>query len=426
MDAPAAVARLGRLLGGRRPRLRPPGLRLGRASSGAGGQPSNESPWQQRTRILPADRSHEFGLYPGLSLAQLRARRRRPRRATMLLRDFIDDSLYNPAYGYFARQALILDPGPPFDFARMRDGLDFEAELGRRYAAFEAALDRDHGPDPARQLWHTPSELFRPHYGEAIARYLVSNYRLTTYPYADLLIYEMGAGRGSLMLNILDHIRRIDAHVYARTRYHLIEISAELAAVQRRSLQATAHADRVELIQGSVLDWKQYVSSPCFFLAFEVFDNLAHDAIRYDLATEEPLQGHVLVDASGDLYEFYARHLDPLAARFFRVRHAATAGRYPKPYPSHPLLRYLAAHRPLAPNLSDPEFIPTRLMQFFDVLEKYFPAHRLIASDFSSLPEAIRGVNAPVVQTRYEGKTVTVTTPLVSVLCKLWLPRPRP
>lgn len=328
------------------------------------------------------------------------------------------DSLYNPSYGYFSKQAVIFSPGEPFNFNLMRDELEFQSELGQRYTEFEDLLDEKEGENPTRQLWHTPTEIFRPYYGEAIARYLIANYRLTTYPYHDLLIYEMGAGRGTLMLNILDYIREVDPLVYARTKFNIIEISPSLAALQKHHLLSSAesrgHVDKVEIINRSIFDWDQYVPSPCFFLAMEVFDNFAHDGIRYDVSTEEPLQGHVLIDGDGDFYEFYVHELDPIAARFFRVRHAATGGNYPKPYPSNAVLRYLSTKMPFAANLSDPEFIPTRLMQFFDVLEKYFPAHRLVTSDFDSLPQAVKGLNAPVVQTRYQRKMVPVTTPLVS------------
>lgn len=302
----------------------------------------------------------------------------------------------------------------------MRDEIEFQAHLGRRYTEFEDLLDDAEGENPSRQLWHTPTELFCPYYGEAVARYLVSNYRLTTYPYDDLTIYEMGAGRGTLMLNVLDFIRAVDPQVYARTKYNIIEISPSLAKLQGHHLLSTAesrgHADKVQIINKSVFEWDQYEPSPCFFLAMEVFDNFAHDGIRYDVNSEEPLQGHVLIDGDGDFYEFYVHELDPVAARFFRVRHAATGGRYPRPYSSNPVLRYLSAKMPFAANLSQAEFIPTRLMQFFDVLEKYFPQHKLVTSDFDSLPQAIKGLNAPVVQTRYQRRMVPVTTPLVSSL----------
>lgn len=324
------------------------------------------------------------------------------------------DSLYNPHYGYFSKEAVIFSPGEPFNFGAMRDTMEFYSELGRRYHEFEEHLDKKEGENPSRQLWHTPTELFRPYYGEAIARYLVSNYHLTSYPYHDLIIYEMGAGRGTLMLNILDYIRDMDPSVYDRTKYRVIEISSSLAAMQERGVAGGSHAGKVEIINKSVFDWDESVSSPCFFLAMEVFDNFPHDGIRYDLATEAPLQAAVLIDAEGEFYDFYTPELDPVAARFFRVRHAATAGRYPRPYPSSPVLRNLRRNMPFAGNLSDPEFIPTRLLQFFDVLERYFPAHKLLASDFSSLPESIQGLNSPVVQTRFEGRMIPVSTPLVS------------
>lgn len=227
----------------------------------------------------------------------------------------------------------------------------------------------------------------------------------------------MGAGNGTLMLNILDYIRDAEPSVYDRTKFKIIEISSNLATLQARQLLRNAdsrgHSSKVEIINKSIFDWTQLVPSPCYFLAMEVFDNFAHDAIRYDPVTEEPLQGTVLIDLQGDFYEFYVPTIDPVASRFLRVRHAATGGKYPHPLHQNRLLRGLRNSIPFAPNLSHPEYIPTRLMQFFDVLAKYFPAHRLLTSDFHDLPDTIKGVNAPVVQTRYQRRTVPVTTPFV-------------
>ena len=227
----------------------------------------------------------------------------------------------------------------------------------------------------------------------------------------------MGAGNGTLMLNILDYILDTEPDVYNRTKFKIIEISSSLASLQARHLLRTAdsrgHASKVEIINKSIFEWDQTVSSPCFFLAMEVFDNFAHDAIRYDLQTEEPLQSTVLIDSHGDFYDFYSPLLDPVAARFLRVRNAATGGNYPHPLSSSRLLRSLRTRVPFMPNLSNPEYIPTRLLQFFDILAKYFPAHRLVTSDFYSLPDTIKGINAPVVQTRYKRRTVPVTTALV-------------
>ena len=281
---------------------------------------------------------------------------------------------------------------------------------------FEDNLDKQK-PDETRQLWHTPTELFRPFYGEAIARYLVTNYKMTLYPYHDLIIYEMGAGNGTMMQNILNHIRETDHDVYQRTKFKIVEISSSLAELQMSNLQKSPSfqedLDHVEIINGSIFDWKTYVHSPCFFLALEVFDNFSHDSIRYNPQTEVPLQGSVLIDNDGEFFEFYERQLDPVAARYLRIRDAASRSSFPTPVSGSRLLRKLRHALPLAPNMTKPEYIPTRLMQFFDVLHHYFPAHRLVVADFNHLPDTIPGVNAPVVQTRYQRRNVQVSTPYV-------------
>ena len=149
------------------------------------------------------------------------------------------DSLYNPSYGYFSKQAVIFTPGEPFEFANIQDEPEFHKLLGQKYTEFEDKLDEIE-PNDTRQLWHTPTELFAPYYGESIARYLVANYKLSQYPYHDLIIYEMGAGNGTLMMNILDYIRINEPDVYDRTKYKIIEISHNLANLQAKQLMRTA------------------------------------------------------------------------------------------------------------------------------------------------------------------------------------------
>ena len=74
----------------------------------------------------------------------------------MLVRDFIEDSLYNPNYGYFPRQATIFTATDPINFKDMRNASEFQAEVAKRYEAFE--VDEE---GPGRQIWHTPTELFK-------------------------------------------------------------------------------------------------------------------------------------------------------------------------------------------------------------------------------------------------------------------------
>ena len=219
-------------------------------------------------------------------------------------------------------------------------------------------------------------------------------------------------------MNILDFIRDYYPDVYQRTKFRIIEISPALVALQAAQLRANAesrgHIDHVEIINRSIFSWDAYIASPCYFLSLEVFDNFAHDSIRYNPITEQPHQGSVLIDSSGDFYEFYSQDIDPVASRYLRVRHDAASQPFNHPVMGPRWKRAIKARLPFAANLTVPEFIPTRLMQFFEILQRYFPMHHLLASDFNALPDAIKGINAPVVQTRYQRRMVPVTTPLVS------------
>lgn len=136
--------------------------------------------------------------------------------------------------------------------------------------------------------------------------------------------------------------------------------------------------------------------------------------IRYDLKTLEPYQGIVTIDGNGDFSMYYTRVTDPLIASFLRLRRSLG---HPPPIPRllklAPALRKLYTSLPLAPNLSAPEYIPTRLLTLLRTLRRCFPRHRLLLSDFSSLPDTVEGVCAPVVQTRVRGTTVPCDTVLV-------------
>ena len=73
-------------------------------------------------------------------------------------------------------------------------------------------------------------------------------------------------------------------------------------------------------------------------------------------------------------------------------------------------MRSIYSRLPFAPNLSTPEYVPTWLLSLLCTLRTHFPRHRLLLSDFSSLPDAVPGVNAPVVQARVSGTAVACST----------------
>ena len=222
------------------------------------------------------------------------------------------------------------------------------------------------------------------------------------------------------MAGILDFLRQEEPEVYERTRYTIIEISAQLASLQSARAREAGHSSKVKVVQQSIFDWDQVVSDPCFFLAFEVLDNLSHDVVRYTVDDNTPLQCMVEIDDRGDFSEVYEPVSDPLIQRFLKIRRSVRrqsrqAHSSLHPFLStYPLLRKAYASLPLAPNLSPPDFLPTRSLQLLYQLRDRFPAHRILMSDFDYLPDTVPGRNAPVVQTRYEGQSVTCSTYLVS------------
>ncbi|KAL0074678.1 S-adenosyl-L-methionine-dependent methyltransferase [Phycomyces blakesleeanus] len=336
-----------------------------------------------------------------------------PTRTKMLVRDFIDNSLHHPNYGYFSKQAALFSPEVNFDFLSMRDHREFMNILGKMYIRMENEPDEVNGIR-SRQVWHSPTELFKPWYGHAIAKYMVSEYKLNLYPHKDLIIYEIGAGNGTLMMNILDYIKEHEPSVYKRTQYNIIETSTKLAQIQSERQDIQEAKDKhacVKISNKSIFDWDTYVPEQCFFLGMEVIDNFAHDLIRYDLETMEPFQALVSIDDQGDYTEMYEPvGNDPVIAQYLGMRKQT---HYRSPVLSSRVWHRFLGSLPIAPNMTAPEYIPTKLFLFLDILKQYFPHHRLVLSDFASVPDPIEGVDGPAVQTKYRGSTVPCSTYLV-------------
>ena len=100
-----------------------------------------------------------IGQYPRKTAEDVAMLKTPPTRTRMLSRDFIDDCLYNPNYGYFSKQAVIFSPEMDFDFTELRDHLQFMDLLARMYKDIEGEIDEV--DEVARQVWHTPTELFK-------------------------------------------------------------------------------------------------------------------------------------------------------------------------------------------------------------------------------------------------------------------------
>lgn len=141
--------------------------------------------------------------------------------------------------------------------------------------------------------------------------------------------------------------------------------------------------------------------------------------MRYGRLKGEPYQGVVCVDADGKFEQTFEpacnQELLELLSIWEKVGYKSRA--------AHPLLSRRLADSIKAYFLLDPEdhdlvgvseYVPTQAFKFLGVLRDYFPHHRLLLSDFSALPDTIAGINAPVVQTRYQGQMIPVSTYMVA------------
>ncbi|KAJ3071304.1 hypothetical protein HK102_006467 [Quaeritorhiza haematococci] len=221
------------------------------------------------------------------------------------------------------------------------------------------------------------------------------------------------------MVNILNYIRDNEPDLYTKTRYRIIEISSQLAEkqrVQRGGKNTVRGHENVEIVNKSIFEWDEVVEDDCFFVALEVMDNFSHDLVRYDYYSEAPVQGVVLIDEDGDYQEVYEPLSDPLLREYLHLRTNHLNYKSPVLSRTRKLMRQARTFLlPWTPNLTEPEFIPTMSYRLLQILFKYFPKHRLVLSDFYKLPDTISdtAVNAPVVQTRYQGEMVPCSTYLV-------------
>lgn len=266
----------------------------------------------------------------------------------------------------------------------------------------------------ARQVWHTPTQLFKPHYANIVAQHCVDSID----DGRPLIIYEMGAGSGAMAECVLNYVQERYPEVYSSMQYHIIEISDRLATQQTQRL--TKHLDnrRVTVHRQDILTWDTPVQEDCFVLGLEVLDNLSHDVVRYSTSDSTPYQCYISIDSTGDMHELYTPVTDPLIRQYLSLYHQLRpqeqAPALPKTLTSlpSPLRRLVANQLPFYPNMSQAHFIPTSSLKLLQTLARFFPNHRPIFSDFHTLPKnaSVKGINGPIVQTRIGGEMVDVGT----------------
>ena len=96
--------------------------------------------------------------------------------------------------------------------------------------------------------WLTPTEIFTPYWGEAIAKYMHEQTSMVDRKLSQLDIVEVGGGTGTLARDILTWFRREDHKLYKKVSYTSLELSPGLAKAQlHRMAQIEGHRQRFKV-----------------------------------------------------------------------------------------------------------------------------------------------------------------------------------
>ncbi|GAM25665.1 hypothetical protein SAMD00019534_088400 [Acytostelium subglobosum LB1] len=319
-----------------------------------------------------------------------------------LMRDFMQDSLYNAKYGYFTSKEVITSIDP-------KDFRDLSSLKNRReYYTYLSDLYRQ-----SQHSWFTPVEIFQPYYSNAIGRYIIETFtKSQTTAGAPLKIFEIGAGSGTNALCILNFLRSQHPELYATTQYTIIEISRLLAEKQLERIKAEHPNIKVQVYNTSIFNWTHRMEEDeCFVLMTEVIDNLPHDKI---LINADGIYETVVLSPQSSQYyeggdeqqvhiEYQQALSDPVIREFLQLDNQSgmeTLGSIEQgklnrstsiTYLYQSLKNFFQGDRSIV-------YVPTVCLKMFQILAKFFPRHHLVLADFDFIPSLVKGENAPTVQ----------------------------
>lgn len=318
------------------------------------------------------------------------------------LRDYIQATLYDATSGYFTTSS------PPV----LHSPTPLHPHTLSSRAVYTTTVHALHsGPG-----WLTPAELFSPYLSHAFARRI----RSVASHANPVLIIELGAGRATLARDILDYYMTTDPDFYARMQYLTVELSAPLAALQRIVLAPHVTAGRAVVHHSDARNWlTELHAPPCaeddadtiakidsfmtpttavHVIATEVLDNLPHDLLR----SEGGLLHQMWVNPSRtglsdvDGHSMLWRQLDIPC----QTAHAAFG--MPTTRGLGDMLRSVVDGLAGASEV----WVPTAAHQLLHGILSSFPQASLTLADFDSLPGAMPGGRAPVVQRVVGGRAV--------------------
>lgn len=365
---------------------------------------------------------------------------------SMLLREYVEQALYARGAGYFAAKKVVGGLRQPLQYKVLEDEADYRRAVRSGWETGEFG-----------SAWLTPSEMFTPFYGEAVARSIVERHKAMYGATEPLQMLEVGGGNGTCASDVLRYLRREEPELYSSCTYTLVEISASLAEAQHARLVAdlgVADGERFEVINECAHKWATEraatapLKGPWWFNLFEVLDNLGHDKMRVsdkpdgtseclevvidpadgeddfvnDIADEDgssggrrsplslvtwgqsfrPLQDADLAEASALLRMQSAAELQAIKDEL-----AQTEDALPGSATANSAQNFFGALLGMDTDVGE-VFVPTGCWRMLRALCNAAPdGHQFTIADYSYLPPDPDGaINHPVVQIQNKGRTI--------------------
>ena len=303
-----------------------------------------------------------------------------------LMREWIYSMLYDPVDGYFSKHKAPVAPmTSPIPFPSLETRHDYLAYVAAQYATLETK-------------WLTPSEIFSPYLGRAIANHIAS--------LGVTRVVEIGSGTGTLARDIVDSLK---AREYADRKFEFvsIEISKSLSERQAARMEGAGHADVYRSRHADALlesTWRQFADEqPTLIVGLEVLDNLPHDKVQVVDGVWH--QTRVQVQQREAFGETLREALEPVTDDGPILR-ALDAYERVKSAPAQRTTRDAMFKWLLdATETPDPVWLPTGAEQLVRAVASTVPNHELLLGDFDFLPGvAIAGEFAPIVSSTVDGK----------------------
>ena len=127
----------------------------------------------------------------------------------------------------------------------------------------------------------TPVELFKPFYSYTVANYMLN--LLDNRKSRKLRVVEIGPGTGTFADSMLDFYKNYDLDMYRNCEYIFVEISPFLAQkceeTMRENHKQLLDEGKIQIFNGSIFDFNAKINDFCFFVGFEILDNMPHDRL---------------------------------------------------------------------------------------------------------------------------------------------------